>query len=144
MNARPVYINDFQNPEDPASMEEVLASLGAELVDYPLKTYCCGAAFGLARVDLVLRLANELLEMAALVEADVVAVACPLCQQNLDMRQPQVNARYGTRYNIPILYLTQLMGLAFGHSPKELWLGKHFVKLRKLPGVTQAVSPGAR
>ncbi|MBT9171347.1 MAG: 8-methylmenaquinol:fumarate reductase membrane anchor subunit [Actinobacteria bacterium] len=144
MNARPADINDFQNPEDPTSMEEILAPLGAELVDYPLKTYCCGAAFGLARVDLVLRLANELLEMATLVGADVIAVACPLCQQNLDLRQPQVNARYGTRYNIPILYLTQLMGLAFGHSSKELWLDKHFVKFRKLPGATQAVSSGAR
>jgi heterodisulfide reductase subunit B len=77
-------------------------------------------------------LVNDILENASEVGADAIAVACPLCHANLDTRQEEVNDLYKKKYNLPILYFTQFMGLAFGFGIKELSLNKHFVIPEKL------------
>ncbi|HBL24824.1 MAG TPA: hypothetical protein DDZ40_12020, partial [Deltaproteobacteria bacterium] len=78
------------------------------------------------------RLSAKVLEMALDAGANCIAVACPLCQQNLDLRQEQVNKTMGSNYNIPIIYFTQLMGLAYGFSPKELGMDKVVVSADKI------------
>ena len=78
----------------------------------------------LTRSDIVLKLTNDILREAKEVGADAIAVACPLCQANLDGRQGQIEEKYKTRYRIPILYITQLMGLSFGALPKEVGIQK--------------------
>ncbi len=74
--------------------------------------------------DIVLKLANDLLREAKAAGADAIVVCCPLCHANLDGRQRQIEGKYGTRYRLPVLYVTQLMGLAFGARPGELGIGK--------------------
>ena len=78
----------------------------------------------LTYLDIVLKLTNNLLHEAKEAGANAVAACCPLCQANLDGRQHQIEEKYKTSYRLPILYITQLMGLAFGARPKELGLQK--------------------
>lgn len=121
---RPAGIMHFDREENPVSMDQVLEALGAEVVPYPLKTECCGAAMGIPKREMTARLSHRLIQTAKDFEADVMAVACPLCHMNLDLRQDQA-AKYGwTVFDMPVLYFTQLMGIAFGMSAEELGLGK--------------------
>ncbi len=125
---RPPKIAQFDCCEYPESMDKLLRALGVATLDWSYKTDCCGASFALTRTDIVLKLCRDILEEAKCVGADVIAVACPLCQANLDTRQDEINRIYGTKYDLPVLYFTQLMGIGFDLSPKELMLGKHFVR----------------
>lgn len=126
---RPPKVTGKRQYENPTEMESVMAALGAEPVDWNLKTFCCGASFALTQTDVVLELTKKILADAEAVEADVIAVGCPLCHANLDGRQPQINEKFGTDFNMPIMYFTELMGLAFGIKPKELGLFKHLTEV---------------
>lgn len=130
--SRPPEIAQFDDPENPVSMDKVLTAAGIEVCDFAFKMECCGAAFGVPKQDMVNRLSYKVLEMAVDAGANCIAVACPLCQQNLDLRQEQVNKTMGSNFNIPIIYFTQLMGLAYGFSPKELGMDKVIVSADKI------------
>jgi heterodisulfide reductase subunit B len=124
---RPPKLACFDDPENPVSMDRVLAAAGVEVVDFAFKLECCGAAFGVPKKEMVLRLAAKVLSMAVDAGANCMAVACPLCQQNLDLRQGQINAALGTSFNIPVLYFSQVLGLAYGYTPAALGINKHIV-----------------
>ncbi|MEN6616167.1 MAG: CoB--CoM heterodisulfide reductase iron-sulfur subunit B family protein [Syntrophorhabdus sp.] len=124
---RPPEVAQFDDPENPVSMDRVLKACGVEVVDFAFKMECCGAAFGLTKREMVNQLSYKVLSMAIDAGANCIAVACPLCQQNLDLRQDQINRTMGTSVEIPVLYFTQIMGLAFGYSPKELGIDKVIV-----------------
>jgi heterodisulfide reductase subunit B len=113
-------------------MDRVMSALGAQVLDWGYKTDCCGGSFALTKTDIVLKLSHEILAGAKEVGAQAIVVACPLCQINLDSRQREVEKEYGESYNLPILYFTQLMGVAFGLSVEELMLDKHFVDSSKV------------
>jgi heterodisulfide reductase subunit B len=133
---RPPKVVQFDSCEYPESMDRLLRILGTTTLDWCYKTDCCGASFALTRTDIVLKLCRDILEGAKSVGADVIAVACPLCQINLDMRQDEINKTFGTNYQVPILYFTQLMGISFGLPLKEQMLRKHLVRVeRKLEEV---------
>jgi heterodisulfide reductase subunit B len=121
---RPPEITQFDICEDPQSMDSIIRVLGGEPLDWSYKTECCGVSMTLTRSDIVLKLSNDILREAKEVGAHAIAVCCPLCQANLDTRQLQIEDKYRVRYGIPIIYFTQLMGLAFGAFPKELGLEK--------------------
>lgn len=121
---RPPGLMAFDDPENPVAMDVLLAACGATIVDYPFKTECCGAAFGMPRLSTMQRLSARLLDMAAEAGADCIAVACPLCQMNLDLRRGQVNAAAHTRHVMPVPFFTQLLGLALGLPEADLALGK--------------------
>jgi heterodisulfide reductase subunit B len=121
---RPPEVAQFDDPENPVAMDKILTAIGVGVVDFAFKMECCGAAFGVAKKRMVNELTYKVLTMALDAGANCIAVACPLCQQNLDLRQSQVNQTMKSNLNLPILYFTQIMGLAFGMSPKELGLGK--------------------
>ena len=131
---RPPKIAQFDRTEDPQSMDTLVRALGAETMDWSFKTECCGAAMTLTRSDVVLKLSNDILREAKEAGANVIAVPCPLCQANLDGRQRQIEETYKTRYGIPILYFTQLMGLAFGAYPKEVGIQKLITSPREVLG----------
>ena len=122
--SRPAEIMNFGDPENPTLMESMLAACGAEMVDFPLKTACCGASFGIPERPMTARNSGRILDLATQLGVDAVIVACPLCQMNLDLRQPQASKEMGTTFNLPVLYFTQMMGIAFGLDHKELGLGK--------------------
>jgi heterodisulfide reductase subunit B2 len=104
-----VHIDDMENP---TLMDEVVNAMGGEALDWSHKTECCGASLSVSRTEIALRLVNSILEAAKERGADCIAVVCPLCQSNLDARQGDIHKKYGTLFGIPILYLSQLIGLA--------------------------------
>lgn len=124
---RPPDIMQFDSPENPVAMDKVLEASGVEVVDFAFKLECCGAAFGVPKRKMVNELTYKILTMAIDAGANCIAVACPLCQQNLDLRQSQVNSVMDSSFKLPILYFSQIMGLAFGYGPKELGIDKLIV-----------------
>jgi len=127
---RPGYEGVFDNPEYPTTLDKLLRVLGAEVVDYPLKAHCCGGHMTQISQPVAFELIRRLLKNAADYQADVIATVCPMCQLNLDAYQDGVNAHFKTNYYIPILYFTQLMGLAFGTDAAQLGFGKEMVSAR--------------
>jgi heterodisulfide reductase subunit B len=125
---RPPEVLEPDDPEYPTMLDRIVEAAGATVVDWPLKTECCGGSLSLSRTDIALELTRRLLEDALCRGANGIVTACPMCHANLDMRQQQINRRYGTQLDLPILYFTQLVGLATGHAPKELLLHHHLVE----------------
>jgi heterodisulfide reductase subunit B len=124
---RPPQVMQFDECEDPVSMDRLLGSLGITTLDWSYKTECCGGALAMTESDIVLKLTRDILEEAKAVGADAIVVACPLCHANLDTRQAEVEGKYETEYGLPVFYFTQLMGLAFGIAPERLGIHKHLV-----------------
>jgi len=122
----------FDNPHNPQSLDRLITSLGAELVPFPLKDRCCGGSLVISEMDLALGLIQKLLESAASNGAQCIITVCPLCQTNLDAYQVLVNGKFKTRYNLPVLFFTQLIGLALGVEPKALALDKGVVSAKKI------------
>jgi len=117
----------FDDPEFPTTMDAFFKALGADVVDYPGKVKCCGGMMMMTKEDAALHMCFELLKSAADRGADVIVAACPLCEMNLEAYQPRVNATYNTSFNIPVMYFTQLAGLAFGVEPAKLAIDKQVV-----------------
>lgn len=130
MVVRPDPEHRFGNPEYPTALDDLMEALGAEVVDYPVKTQCCGGHMTQISSSVAYELIRRLIYAADSNQADILVTLCPMCQLNLDAYQEDMNDHFGTDYHIPIVYFTQLMGLAFGHHPSELGLGKEFVDAR--------------
>jgi len=113
--------------EYPMLLDDLMGAVGAEPLDWPYKTECCGAALTLVRTKTVIRLCADILQMAKQNGADVLVVACPLCQANLDLYQAEAEKLLGERFSIPIIYFVQLMGLAMDLDPKRIGLDKLIV-----------------
>ena len=124
---RPGFLDKFDDPEYPTALDKLMRTLGADVVDFPMKAHCCGGHMTQISEEVALVMIRHLLQNAHEYGADVIATLCPMCQLNLDAYQENVNKHFGTNYNIPILYFTQLMGLAFGQSPEQLGFGKEFI-----------------
>ncbi|SHN67069.1 CoB--CoM heterodisulfide reductase iron-sulfur subunit B family protein [Desulfovibrio litoralis] len=116
---RPASMN-FDNTENPISMDKILEACGAEVLPFPLKVECCGAAFGIPKREVVTRLSGKLIDLADQLGAHCIVVACPLCQMNLDLRQEEINKFNNRNFKMPVIYFTQLMGKAFGIDDSEL------------------------
>jgi heterodisulfide reductase subunit B len=108
-------------------MEEVISAAGANPVDWNYKVECCGASHSIVHTEIVETLSSRILDDALNHKANVIAVACPMCHSNLDMRQKNIMKHDPGRAKIPILYLTQLVGLALGLTYKELAMDLHFI-----------------
>lgn len=141
---RPQYGSD--DTESPRSLDRLVESLGAEAVNYPLKARCCGGSLIISEENLALDLVRKLLQNAAESGAQCIVAACPLCQTNLDAYQSKVNKRFKTHYNLPVLFITQLIGLALEIDPMSLGLDTNIVSADRLLGnldeVKQEVESG--
>ena len=122
----------FDDPESPHSLDELAASLGADVVDWELKARCCGSSLIMPEPKVALGLINKLLKNATDNGAECLITPCPLCQINLDAYQSVVNSQFGTKYNIPVLFVTQLMGVAMGIPAGELALSRNIVSPMKV------------
>lgn len=120
---------NFDDQYNPTTMDEILKAAGAQIVDWPLKTRCCGASLTGTIQDVGLRLSFVLLKEARRRKAQMVATACPLCQFNLECFQPAMRRRYGEDVSLPIAYFTQILGIALGGSAEDLGLKRLFVPL---------------
>jgi heterodisulfide reductase subunit B len=121
---RPNEITGFDDEENPVYMDRLIAAMGGEGLDWPHKTECCGASLTISRPDIVSKLSDSIIGMAKDSGAECIAVACPMCQMNLDMRQSDILKETGRRYNMPVFYITQLIGLCLGLSKGDLGLGR--------------------
>jgi heterodisulfide reductase subunit B len=126
---RPHEILQFDREEDPQSMDELLLKSGATPIDWAFKTECCGAGLSVARTSSVGRLSGKIIGDAKDRGAEAIIVACPMCHSNLDMRRDSINTYLGEKVDIPVLYVTQAIGLAIGLNKKELGLHRHFVEV---------------
>jgi heterodisulfide reductase subunit B len=130
MVVRPDVNNHFSDPEYPNILEELLAALGAEVVDFPMKTHCCSGHMTQISGETAYELIRRLVYGATRYEADLLVTLCPMCQLNVDAYQAETNRFFDTNYEVPILYFSQLMGLAFGIDAGDLGIGKEFVDPR--------------
>jgi heterodisulfide reductase subunit B2 len=124
---RPKSVMHHERMEDPMEMDNLMKRIGATALDWAMKTECCGASFSITRTDIVGKLCGNILDDAVTRGAEAIIVACPMCHSNLDMRRAEIERVSGKKFNIPILYITQAIGLALGLSQKELGIQRHFV-----------------
>jgi heterodisulfide reductase subunit B len=121
-----------EDVEDADFFEELMTIIGADPISYPLKLKCCGGSLLISNREAALSMINNLLQNALENGADVIATSCPMCQVNLECYQQQVNQEFGTNFNVPVVYFTQLIGLAFGVPGKNLGIGKEIVSATPL------------
>jgi heterodisulfide reductase subunit B len=123
---RPPDVTGEEHYEYPMNMDRLVESLGAEAIDWDYKTDCCGGSLSLSTLEISLDLSHKILQNAVDLGADLIATACPLCHANLDVFQKQIKDEYGADWDIPVVYFTQLMGVAYGIDAKTLGIDKHF------------------
>ena len=124
---RPPTVVEFDDAEQPQSMEAVVAALGAKPVDWSYKTECCGAGMTMAKTETVLELSGRILANAMAHGANCLVVACPMCHVNLDMKQGEAAQFLGTKFDLPVYYLSDMVGMALGLSATQLGVDRHFV-----------------
>jgi heterodisulfide reductase subunit B len=129
---RPPKVTNFDDPENPKSLDKLVKTTGGESIDWPYKVECCGGGLSLSRTDVVVKLTDSILEMAKSSGADCIAVSCPMCQVNLDLRQQDIKKQMGNDYQMPIVYITQLLGIALGISSKKLGFNKLIVPAKSV------------
>jgi len=121
---RPNDVTGFDDPENPTSLDRLVAAMGGVALDWPHKVECCGGGLSMSRTDVVVSLTNNIVGMAKAAGAECIVVSCPMCQINLDMRQLDIAKTTGNRYDMPVLYITQLLGLCLGIPAPKLGLNK--------------------
>jgi heterodisulfide reductase subunit B2 len=128
---RPIF-GGRDHPEYPRYMDRLVNALGAVSVSFPLKSRCCGGSLIISEEASSLDLIKKLLDSAIDNGAEVMVTGCPLCQLNVDAYQTMVNRKYKTNYQLPVLYFTQLMGIAFGIDKDDLGLKTNIVPAAKV------------
>jgi len=131
MVPRPDYEKRWSDHEHPIELDLLLKALGAEVIDFPLKTHCCGGHMTQIGPETAFELIRRLISAADSHEADIMTTVCPMCQMNLDAYQGEANRHFGTTYKMPIVFFTQLMGVAFGLEPEKLGFGLELTSARK-------------
>jgi heterodisulfide reductase subunit B len=137
--ARPDSV--FDSTEQPTMMDKMFEVLGAEATTFHLKTFCCGGHMTQISEDTALEMIHKIVKNAADNGADAIVTICPMCQLNLDVYQGYANDLFGTEYEIPVMFFTQVIGLALGLSPKELGFGQEFVNMSSLVDKIQDAPP---
>jgi heterodisulfide reductase subunit B len=120
-------IKGLDNTEYPMMMDNLFQWLGAEVVDYPVKAHCCGGHMTQISEPQAFELIRRLIQNAVEYNADMILCMCPMCQLNLDGYQGRVNNFFNTNFRMPIIYFTQMVGMAFGIEPGKLGFGKELV-----------------
>jgi heterodisulfide reductase subunit B len=129
LNTRVPHGQPFDDQENPISMDRIVEALGAQALDWSYKTECCGASLFVTSEAVSAKLVARILKDAVARGADCIAVACPMCQNNLDTKQEKIRRQFGISRQMPAVFVTQLMGLAFGLSESQLKLHHGFTQL---------------
>jgi len=127
---RPAALNTCKRAEDPQEMDDIVKVCGAEPIDWPFKVECCGAGLSVATLDSVARLSGQIVDDAVRRGAEAIVVACPMCHTNLDLRRDAIQQYRNQQYSIPVIYISQLIGLTMGLSPDKLGMQRHHVPVR--------------
>ncbi len=140
LTVRPPQITQIKEYENPQHMDRLMKLLGAEPMPWSYKTDCCGASLMITRTEIGKVMTDRILSMAKETGADCVVTGCPMCQANLDTRQEELEKETGKKYDLPILYYTELMGLALGHRKVKKWFRRHItdpIKVLSAKGLMQ-------
>ena len=129
---RPSQFYHFDDPNYPQSLDEIVTALGGQSLPFPYKTKCCGGALLLPYEELALEMTKSILIGAKDAGAQCIIVVCPMCHMALESLYTKVESKNKVNLDTPILYFTQLMGLAFGHGVKELGLQRNLISPMKL------------
>ncbi len=124
--------DQFDSAERPTGLDELMAALGAQTVEFPMKAKCCGGALALSHADVTARLTSKILLSAQDAGADLVALACPMCHTALDGYQGRAAQVSGRKISLPVLFFTQILGLALGIDPAALGLSRHIVSTQRI------------
>jgi len=122
---RPPEVMGFDDPDHPTIMDDLLDAAGVACRKWSYKTDCCGGSLSITRPDIVTHLVDKLLDQAAEAGANCMVTACPLCTANLEMRR-------GWHQKMPLFYLTEILGMAWGLTESDTWLAKHLVDPRPM------------
>ena len=122
--------NNFDQVEDPHTLEEIVALTGASVVDYQNKKRCCGGPVLAVDEKTSLSVAKEKLDDIKEAGADIINLICPFCSVMYDSNQKGIETRFNVGYNLPVLYLTQILGVAMGMDRKDLGLNLNVVKTK--------------
>lgn len=124
--------------DDPEFLDDFTRACGAEAVPFAHKTACCGGSVAVMSPDRTLHLMKNILDEAQKAGADVISTPCPLCQTNVEMYQAAINAKFGTNYNIPVVFYSQLMAVAFGmDATKDAGLQRNTIRADKLEAMAK-------
>jgi heterodisulfide reductase subunit B2 len=115
---------EYDSVEQPTVQDQLIQSLGAEAVHFPNKIRCCGSGLFLTELEYCYELARDILKDAVDHGAQIISTACPMCQMNLEAYQKKINKALGTNFNIPVVFITQLMAMAFGLGNKAAALDR--------------------
>ncbi|MFH1242445.1 MAG: CoB--CoM heterodisulfide reductase iron-sulfur subunit B family protein [Pseudomonadota bacterium] len=130
---KPSEIYDkFDSVEDPSSIDRLVSITGAKVVAYPGKKRCCGGPVLPVDEKVALSVTKEKLDAISKAGADALCLVCPFCAVMYDGNQKSIESEYGANYNLPVLYLTQILGLAMGFDSKALGLNMNVVKTKEL------------
>ena len=130
---KPSQVHDhFDDVEDPRSIDSLVELTGAQVVDYPGKKRCCGGPVLPVDEKLAMSVTKEKLDDISASGADAICLVCPFCSVMYDGNQKSIEAEYNVSYNLPVLYLTQILGLAMGIDRKDLGLNMNVVKTKEL------------
>jgi heterodisulfide reductase subunit B len=132
--SRPDFDDRWQHHEHPHALDQMLATLGADVVDFPRRTDCCGGHMTQISPETGLELIRRLIVAAERTGASLLVTVCPMCQMNVDFYQREMNRHFGESHHMPILFFTQLMGLAFGMEPRKLGIGREIISSRTALG----------
>ncbi len=124
---RPSSILKCDDPDNPVHLEELIQAIEGIPVKYEEKTLCCGAGVTETSEDIRFELSRKKYQNATDEGAQLFAVNCPTCFSTLEANQRRVNKKFQTNFNIPVLYITELMALAFGYTPEEIGIKFHAV-----------------
>jgi heterodisulfide reductase subunit B len=139
---RPSHIIDYDDPLNPVTLDQLVEALGAESIDYFLKLDCCGCPVGKASDEISNELTNKKLNHMQEAGANCIAVVCPACFTQFDFQQKIINKEKGTKFNLPVFYLTELMAMAFGYEPmNEIGVRFHGTKAKKLLEEIKLIEP---
>lgn len=122
--------DEFDSAERPRGLDDLMVALGAEIVEWPYKAKCCGGALALSHAHVTAALTGNVLVSAKDAGADCVTLACPMCHTALDAYQEKAEKAMGRELDLPVLYFTQLMGLAMELDRQKLGLNRHIVSTR--------------
>ena len=129
---RPSKLLGFEDPDRPESLERIIEACGGTAVDYPAKIKCCGFPIIQAREDVVLGELIQPIEQASEAGADAIVTPCPLCHLSLDAWQSKLREQTGRDFRMPILHLSQLIGVAAGLDDSELKFKRHVVSVEPM------------
>ena len=127
MLLRPFEEMEFDDKERPTVFEAFLETLGAQAVDFPYKIECCGSFQSVGAPDVATECAYKILASAQKNGAEVVVSTCPMCTFNIDHKQADIKEKYLDFRTIPVLYFTQLLGIAMGLDHKTLGFEQNFI-----------------